>query len=160
MIKTEGQNALTPMEEPMEEMELIWKGKTLLTLEQWEKFAFCPNCYKQKCSACMSGPSGLTEVEQSAQFDLAVEDDDDDYIPRKLWDIAIQCCACGSRQHIVDWLEEAIMPGIYYFPEAEEAMIRAAKGQQEESLPEAMVGVDGHQYRSPESRRLHLYRVV
>jgi hypothetical protein len=132
MIETEGQTIVRTDDE----WELMDRGKGLLTVEQWEKFAFCPNCYKQKCSACVSGPSGLTEVEQIKRFYIPMEigDSEVEYIPSKLWDIEIQCCSCGSRQHIVDWLEEAIQPEIYYVPEVEEAMLRAAKEEQEGSL--------------------------
>jgi hypothetical protein len=118
----------------IEEMELMFRGKQLLTVEQWEKFAFCPTCNKQKCSACVSGPSGLTEVEQFERFHITIDDLEDEYMPRKLWNIEIQCCSCGSRQHILDWVSEAIQPEIYYIPDLEEAMLRAAKEEKERSL--------------------------
>jgi hypothetical protein len=125
MNKTEKQKPVRTRDK----RELMLRGKNLLTLEQWEKFAICPDCRKPKCAACMSGLSGLTEMEQIEW--LYFSDSEEEYIPPKLWDIAIQCCACGSRQHMVDWLEEALSPDICCFLEAEEAMLRAAKEEQE-----------------------------
>src|SRR5262249_42129248 len=125
----------------MDEMELMWRGKHLLTLEEWQKFALCPHCHNRKCSACVSRPSDLTELEQIERFYMPITDDsegddpDTGYIPRKLWDIAIQCCSCGSRHHITDWLEKAMLvPEMYYIQEVVEAMLRAAKKEQEGSL--------------------------
>jgi len=124
-------------QEEIDDMDLMFRGKHLLTVEQWEKFASCPACGNQKCADCVSGPSGLTEVEQFEKFHFPIEDGDseDEYLPRKLWDITIQCCSCGSRHHIIDWVNEAVQPEIYYVPEAEEAMLRAAKEEREGSLP-------------------------
>ena len=126
-------------QDEIDEMDLMFRGKHLLTVEQWKKFALCPDCHKHKCSACVSGPSGLTEVEQIERFHFPMTDDDsgdDDldngYLPRKLWDIAIQCCSCGSRNHIIDWLDEAIrVPEMYYIREVQEALLRAAKEERE-----------------------------
>src|SRR5262245_39453759 len=131
MSQTNDQKALAPMDE----MDLMFRGKHLLTVEQWEKFALCPDCHNRKCPACLSGPSGLTEVEQFERFHIPMMDDDsEEYIPRKLWDVAIQCCSCGSRHHIIDWLDEAIqVPEMYHIPEVEEAMLRAGKEKQESS---------------------------
>ena len=88
MSQTNDQKILTLMDE----MELMFRGKHLLTVGEWEKFALCPDCHKCKCSACVSGPSGLTEAEQIERFYLTMNDDDsqyDDpdngYLPRKLW---------------------------------------------------------------------------
>ena len=131
----------------IEEMELMFRGKQLLTVEQWEKFAFCPTCNKQKCSACVSGPSGLTEVEQFERFHITIDDLEDEYMPRKLWDIEIQCCSCGSRQHILDWVSEAIQPEIYYVPEAED---QRKKKKKDHFTRQRLVEVDVHQDGSPQ----------
>ena len=119
------------------EWELILRGKELLTVEQWEKFAFCHNCLKKKCAACVSRPSGLTYEEQFQEFYFSCKNDPDDddpvdqYIPRKLWDIKIECCSCGSSQHITEWLREALAAEHVDWPELHEALLRAAKEEQE-----------------------------
>src|SRR5262245_10206752 len=65
-------------QDKIDEMDLMFRGKHLLTVEQWEKFALCPDCGTQKCAGCVSGPSGLTEVEQIKQFYFPMTDDSDD----------------------------------------------------------------------------------
>jgi hypothetical protein len=139
MAKTKNLSLETAMR-IRDEWELMDRGKSLLTVEQWEKFALCNNCLREKCVSCVSRPSGLTYDEQLERFYFSLTDDPkegdpvDKYIPRKLWDIEIQCCSCGSRQHITDWLREALWPDGYDWPELHETLLRAVREEQERSL--------------------------
>jgi hypothetical protein len=108
----------------LEKQRLVWlaRGKKLLTVEEWESFAYCPSCYKQKCSACVRVTMDCAEI-----FRLLPEGLEPEYYPPHLFDKAIRCCSCECWWHITDWLRETFWPELYDIPEVEKTLLRRAK---------------------------------
>jgi hypothetical protein len=93
-----------------------------LSIEQWEKFGYCPDCNHQNCNQCE-----CRTIEINDAFNFLPRDFEFDIFPRKLWYAVIRCCLCGSERHIFDWLEETFWPELYYLPEVEKAVLRALR---------------------------------
>ncbi len=110
-------------------LEMLAKGKRLMTAEQWEEFAYCLHCGHKKCLLCVRETIAIADIHIS-QFDPVQEGVDlESFLegyPTQLHDQVIRCCACCSRGHIIDWLGLSFWPESEDFPEIERAILRVA----------------------------------
>jgi len=106
--------------------EMVGKGKRLMTVEQWEQFAYCLDCQHQKCSACKRDTIFVSELLRFLpgidDLELFLED-----FPPQLNRTVVRCCSCGSLRHITDWLRDTFWPELEDVPEVEQAALKAMR---------------------------------
>jgi hypothetical protein len=107
--------------------EILTKGKRLMTVEQWEEFAYCLDCNHRKCSHCIRETIAIADIPQlihGMEGDLLALFFED--YPPQLHDQVIRCSFCGSRRHITEWLHVSLWPELHDIPEIEEAILKEA----------------------------------
>jgi len=108
--------------------DMLAKGKRLLTVEQWEEFAYCPDCNHRKCSHCIRETIAIADISHflhgmhGENLALFCED-----YPPQLHDQVIRCSFCGSRRHIIYWIDASFWPELYDIPEIEQAILKVAR---------------------------------
>ena len=105
-------------------MKHLERGKELLSIEQWVGFAYCRKCNHQNCKECKRRAMNLADALKFLPEDYEI---DSGGVPPKLWNKVIRCCSCGSENHIIYWLDEALWPELYVYPEVEKALLHASK---------------------------------
>jgi hypothetical protein len=117
-----------------ERIEMLDKGRRLMTVEQWEEFAYCLDCNHRKCSHCIRETIAIADI---SQFIDGMEGDDLAIFlmayPPQLHDQVIRCSYCGSRRHITDWLKEMVFPEMYDIPDIEQALLKAARDNENQN---------------------------
>ena len=114
--------------------EMLAKGKRLMTVEQWEELAYCPDCNHRKCLHCTRETIAITDIPQfihgmeGVHLALFLED-----YPPQLHNQVIRCSFCGSRRHIADWLKESFWPELYVIPEIEKAILKVARANENQN---------------------------
>jgi hypothetical protein len=100
----------------------LGRGKALLSIDEWAKFGYCPDCNHQKCDHCQRRTIDISHV-----FNFLPRDFDFDIFPPKLWFAVIRCCLCGSERHILDWVQDTFWPELFELPEVEKALLYALR---------------------------------